>query len=56
MEIEDLNKVSFIVDIIPTDFKKMGIFMMSGMYFMHLGDKKCIMISFEEGDINYAIA
>ena len=54
MEIEE--EFSIYLDIIPKDFRTGGVFMMSGMYFMHVGMQRAVIISFEEGgDVTYGI-
>lgn len=54
MEIEE--EFSIYLNIIPKDFRIGGVFMMSGMYFMHVGMQRAVIISFEEGgDVSYGI-
>lgn len=50
MTIEDLEKEAFKVDLLPKNFKQMGVFQMGGYFFMHIRNKKCLLISLEEGE------
>jgi myo-inositol-1-phosphate synthase len=52
---KSVDKMSFIVDIIPDNFKVMGIFIMNNKYFMHIGDKRCVLVSFEGNELNYEV-
>lgn len=47
LSLDDLEKEAYKVDLLPKNFKKMGIFQMGGYYFLHVANKKCILISID---------
>lgn len=44
---EELEKACFKVELIPNNFPVGGLFVMSGYTFLHIKNKKCIMIMLE---------
>tara|TARA_R110000868_G_scaffold179968_3_gene420460 strand:+ start:11670 stop:11867 length:198 start_codon:yes stop_codon:yes gene_type:complete len=44
---KDLKKTGFIVDLLPKKFPKSAMFQMSGMIFLHVRNKYCVIVNFE---------
>lgn len=46
-DMEDLIDMGFKVDLLPTDFKRGGMFQLSGYTLLHIKNKICIIVSLE---------
>jgi hypothetical protein len=53
LDIEQLNKMSFKVDILPKEFPPMGLFIMNNLLFLHVGKQYCLPVSVDNEIIKY---
>jgi len=51
LTIKELRKSAFKVDLLSKNFPILGKFMLSGYMLLHVGDKKCLLISNEGEEI-----